>query len=330
MQASASADGTDALPRREHRLFWWKEVLLAAVFYWTYSWIRNQFGSAQIAADGKPTEAFRNAERIIRWEQLLEMYQETTIQSWILDYRWFVQLWNTFYGTAHFIVTLAVFALLFWKRPNVFPAWRNALGAMTALAIIGFALFPLMPPRLLDRPCDEFGGACMASSLRPETETNDFGYVDTLAEYGGPWSFDDGEMAEISNQYAAMPSLHIGWSTWCAVAMLPLLRRRWQRIVVFLYPLVTLFCIVVTANHYILDGAGGLLVFGVGALIGWRFHRWNQARLDRVWLRGQPIDTLDDAIIDDVAPDDAVIDQAAAPDDIARTDPVLPSSGETR
>ena len=182
----------------------------------------------------------------------------------MLPYRTFIQFWNTFYGTAHFVVTIAVFALLYWKRPRVFPQWRNTLLAMTALAIIGFALFPLMPPRLLDQPCDEYGGACIESSLRPTTRSGGFGYVDTLAEYGGPWSFDDEGMAKLSNQYAAMPSLHIGWSTWCAIAVLPLLRRRWQRVAVFLYPLATLFSIIVTANHYWIDGVGGLVVFSVG------------------------------------------------------------------
>ena len=171
-----------------------------------------------------------------------------------------------------------MFALLFWKRPNVFPQWRNALAFMTALAIFGFAFFPLMPPRLLDASCRSTA-ALHHLAFRPIDGT--FGFVDTLAHYGGLWSFDSGAMAEISNQYAAMPSLHIGWSTWCALAMWPLMRRRWQRVAVLLYPLLTLFCIVVTANHYWLDGVGGLVVFSVGSLLGWRLHRWNQERLDR-------------------------------------------------
>ena len=78
-----------------------------------------------------------------------------------------------------------------------------------------------MPPRLLDEPCPvqaasgrvAFGGECIPSDLRGD---DGFGFVDTLAEYGGPWSFDSEAMASISNQYAAMPSLHIGWATWCA------------------------------------------------------------------------------------------------------------------
>jgi membrane-associated phospholipid phosphatase len=64
------------------------------------------------------------------------------------------------------------------------------------------------------------------------------------------------------------------------MAVWPLLRRRWAKAAVLVYPATTLFAIVVTANHYWIDGVGGLLVFGVGALIGWSIHRWNQDRLD--------------------------------------------------
>jgi hypothetical protein len=78
-----------------------------------------------------------------------------------------------------------------------------------------------------------------------------------------------------------MPSLHIGWSTWCAIAIWPLLRRRWVKALVLLYPAATLFCIIVTGNHFWLDGVGGLIAFGAGSLIGWGVHRWNQDRLDR-------------------------------------------------
>ena len=282
-----------AVPERVHRVYWWKEALIVAAFYLVYSWTRNQFGSNAIAADGVPEQAFNNAEKVIRLERFVGLYHEETLQDLFLPWRAFIQFWNTWYGTAHFFVTIVVFALLFWKRPGVFPQWRNSLAFMTALAIVGFALFPLMPPRLLDAPCDEYGGACIASGLRGDPDEGaSFGYVDTLAEYGGPWSFDNETMTDISNQYAAMPSMHIGWSMWCAVATWPLLRRRWQRVVVMLYPLITLFCIIVTANHYWIDGVGGLLAFGLGTLMGWGLHRWNQNRLDaRHALRSAPTAT---------------------------------------
>ncbi len=277
------------MQRREHRVYWWKEALVAAVFYGVYSVTRNQFGSNKIAADGVPEQPFTNAERIIDIESWLGTFHEQAVQAWFLPYRGFIQFLNVFYGTAHFGVTLGVFVLLFIKRADVFPQWRNTLAAMTALAIIGFAFFPLMPPRLLDAPCPlpqigdevptQFGGACLESSLRGADGT--FGFVDTLAEYGGPWSFDSEAMASISNQYAAMPSLHIGWATWCAIAVWPLLRNRWAKAAVLIYPMVTLFTIVVTANHYWIDGVGGLVAFGLGALIGFGLHRWNERRLDR-------------------------------------------------
>jgi PAP2 superfamily len=267
------------VPEREHRLYWWKEAVIIGVGYFIYSWTRNQFGSNRIAADGVPEQAFHNAERVIRFERLVGLFHEESLQEFFLAWpRAFIQFWNTYYGTVHFVVTVLVFVLLFRKRPAVFPQWRNSIVAMTILAIGGFALFPLMPPRLLDAPCPDYGGACIASDLRDDGGS--FGFVDTLKEYGGPWSFDSEAVADLSNQYAAMPSLHIGWATWCAVAVWPLLRRRWQRIAVFLYPLATLFCIIVTANHYWIDGVGGLIVFGLGTLIGWSLHRWNQNRLD--------------------------------------------------
>lgn len=270
------------VPERQHRLLWWKEAIIVAAFYGIYSWTRNLFGSNKIAADGVPEQAFTNAERIIQLERWLGLYHEETVQDWFLPYRTFIQFWNVYYGTLHFAITIGVFVLLYVKRADVFAQWRNTLAAMTSLAIIGFAWFPLMPPRLLDKPCpavdpSQYGGACLPSRFRG---ADGFGFVDTLAEYGGPWSFDSEAMASISNQYAAMPSLHIGWSTWCAIAVWPLLKRRRTKAAVLLYPLTTLFCIVVTGNHFWLDGAGGLLAFGVGAFVGWGMHRWNQARLD--------------------------------------------------
>ena len=111
---------------------------------------------------------------------------------------------------------------------------RNSFLVMTGLALVGFALYPLLPPRLL-----------------PES----YGYFDTMAEIGGLWSFDSGAMQKVSNQYAAMPSLHFGWALWCFMVLYPVLRKRWQRVLIALYPLATLFGIVVTANHYVLDAA---------------------------------------------------------------------------
>ncbi len=229
--------------KRPRGLRWWREVLYILAFYGVYSVVRNSQGSAAVSA----AHAMRNALRLIRLERILGVYQEQTIQHAFLGNRLFIEFWNLFYGTFHFIVTAFALIYLFRKFPGRYRRWRNALAFTTALALIGFATFPLMPPRLL-----------------PVS----FGYVDTLRTYGSLWSFDSGAVHKISNQYAAMPSLHFAWAAWSALVLVPVLRTRWAKIAAAAYPVLTLFAIVVTANHYVLDAAGGLVVLAAGALIG--------------------------------------------------------------
>jgi membrane-associated phospholipid phosphatase len=268
---------------REHRTRWWKEALIMGIFYALYTATRNQFGS-QIGNEVSMTErAFDNAMSMIRLERAMGLFHEETIQDWFMSHEGFIQFLNTYYGTAHFGVTIGVFIVLYRRRKDVFPLFRNALAAMTGLAIIGFALFPLMPPRLLDAPCPidgGHGGVCIAHETRNYNGATSFGFSDTLKEFGGPWNFDSDGIASVSNQYAAMPSLHIGWASWCAFGMWPLARKRWVRAAVLLYPLTTLFCIVVTGNHYWIDGVGGLVALGAGFVLGGYMHRWNQDRLN--------------------------------------------------
>ena len=230
-------------PARPPRLRWWKEVLYIAAFYGVYSFIRNTQGSATVSE----AHAFSHARQVIDIERAVGLYFEEGVQEAFLDWRWFIQFWNLFYGTFHFVVTIAALVLLFQRFPARYPRWRNTLAATTGLALIGFATYPLMPPRLLPAS---------------------YGYVDTLQVYGGLWSFQSGPVAQVSNQYAAMPSLHFAWSAWSALVLYPMLRRPWSRALILLYPAATTFAIVVTANHFWLDAAGGALVLGVGAFLG--------------------------------------------------------------
>lgn len=266
-----------------HRTLWWKETLIALGFYVAYSLVRNQFGSALVTGTQIPIEAFINAMRVIRVERALGLYHEESVQDWFEGFPAFLQVMNTYYGLAHFVVTIGVFVALFLRHPAVFPLWRNTLAFTTALALVGFAVFPVMPPRLLDVPCPPVGegGACIRSELRTYNDAENFGFVDTIDVHGGPWAFDEGPGKAISNQYAAMPSLHIGWATWCVFALYPFVRRRMMRIALLLYPALTLFAIVVTANHFWIDGVGGIAVFVAGRVLGGRMHRWNQGRLAR-------------------------------------------------
>jgi hypothetical protein len=232
-------------------------------FYVVYSWSRNQFGSATV----QPDEALRNAVRVIDLEKALGLFQELRIQEWFLDSTFFLQFWNLFYGTAHFAVTIFTLAWLYRRYPVLYPRLRSSFLCTTGLALVGFSLFPLMPPRLL-ADCGEFGG-CLAT----------YPFVDTLSEAGGLWSFDSGTMQKLSNQYAAMPSLHFAWAAWCALALYSVLRSPFTRALAVAYPVATLFAVIVTGNHYWIDALGGVVVLGAGVLLGRTladaWHRWS-------------------------------------------------------
>jgi len=237
--------------RRELGLRGWVELLVIGVFYATYSWVRNQFGSGGAGGSGVET-ARANAQRIIDLEESLGLLLEDDIQEAFLSFTPFIQFWNLFYGLFHFLVTGVVLAFLYFWRPRAYAFWRTAGLTTTGLALFGFALFPLMPPRLLNN-CGPFG-AC----------EDNWSYVDTVVEVGGIWSFESGGMAAISNQFAAMPSLHFGWAMWCSLILVRHLRRRPARLAALLYPWATLFAILVTANHWWIDAVGG----GVAVLCG--------------------------------------------------------------
>ncbi|GAC1317690.1 MAG: hypothetical protein NVSMB12_15820 [Acidimicrobiales bacterium] len=253
-----SAPPADPATVRPPSLRWWREGIYMAVFYGIYSAVRNTQGSAG-AAHATAT-AFHHARTVIRVERDLWLFHEHRVQAVFVHGRLFMQFWNVFYGTAHFIVTAAAIIWMFRRQPGRYPYWRNVLAIMTGLALIGFAFFPLMPPRLLD------------------TAGGHFGFVDTLVRYGGSWSFDSGAMQKISNQYAAMPSLHFGWSSWCACVFLPSCRSWWTRALAICYPFLTLFAIVVTANHFLLDAAGGATVLGAAVLLARPITSWTAAR----------------------------------------------------
>ena len=234
---------TESVETSTRRLYWWRELIYVLAFYSVYSVIRNQFGSAAVSE----SEAFDHAKEIINAERIIGMFHEETIQEWFLGWRAFIQFWNLFYGTFHFVVTAFCIIWLFRRFPERYVRWRTTLAITTALALIGFAFYPLLPPRLLP---------------------HSYGFEDTLRSFGGLWSFDSGAMSKVSNQYAAMPSLHFAWSTWCALVLVPTLRRTWLKVLAASYPALTLFAIVVTGNHYWLDAVGGAVILLMALPLG--------------------------------------------------------------
>jgi hypothetical protein len=237
--------------RDGHFIYWWAEIGFVLIFYVVYSGIRN-------LNHGNAAEAFQHARELIDLQKALGIYWEEHIQSWALGVRPLILFANYFYGSLHFIATAGVMIYLFRRWTNDYPLWRNTLAVTTGIALIGFALFPLMPPRLLPSHCEE----------RPALHCEGrYDYKDTLAEDPAFWSFNSGAVNEISNQYAAMPSVHCAWALWCACALVPRLRRRWAKVLAVLYPVATVTSIVVSANHYLLDAVAGFAVLGVGYLV---------------------------------------------------------------
>ncbi len=163
------------------------------MFYLVYSAIRN-------ANEGGTAEAFTHAKELIRIQEVLGINHEQVLQQWALHFKPLIVACNYFYGSLHFVVTAGVGIFLFRKWSDDWPLWRNTLAITTGLALIGFILWPLMPPRLL-----------------PES----YGFVDTLAKYPTFWSFNSGAVSKISNQFAAMPSVHCAWALWCTCVMVP-------------------------------------------------------------------------------------------------------------
>jgi membrane-associated phospholipid phosphatase len=217
---------------RIRRLSWQREAVLIAGFYFVYQIVRSNLGEPSDIA----TRAFNNAQSVIHFEQRLRLFTEERIQQFFYPAHWFIKILNVYYGTLHFIVTIGVLIWLFAKHKDRYRFWRNTLAITTSLALIGFALFPLEPPRMLP------------------------GFQDTLSSIGGLWSFQSPTAKALANQYAAMPSLHFAWSLWCALAIFTLTRKKWVKALALFYPAVTALDIIVTANHYWLDAIFGALL----------------------------------------------------------------------
>jgi PAP2 superfamily len=232
---------------RRHRLGWIAELAVMGGIYFSYDLLRDHVAG--------PTHiAFQHAKQIVAAERWLGIYGERSVQQAFLHVDWFIAFWNIFYGTIHFVMPVVALVWLYRKAPARYVRWRNTLVLMFGLAILSFWQYPLMPPRVMPAR---------------------YGFVDTAAEYynfgpqvrvkfqpNGQPSHESIE--QFGNLYAAMPSFHVGWSTWVLGALWPLARRRWARALLVVYVLAVLFCITVTANHWLLDAAGGWAVLGLG------------------------------------------------------------------
>lgn len=234
---------TGLLPHRMlrwRRPVWWQELAIIAVGYWLYTMGRN-------AVPEQQSIALRHGRSVQHLQDLLHLNFELSINHFVARNEWLAQVMDYYYATLHFIVTIGVMVWLFARKSHVYRGARTALFVTTLLGLLGFYLYPLAPPRLLPQ----------------------YDYIDTLLKFHTWGSLADPKIAEHSNQYAAMPSLHIAWAIWCGVALWVCARRLWVRLLGLAYPFLTLMVIVGTANHFIIDAVGGAAIILVGFGVQW-------------------------------------------------------------
>ncbi|WP_418956708.1 phosphatase PAP2 family protein [Streptomyces tritici] len=249
--------GVRAWLRTPRRPRIWFEILLILASYWTYSLIRN-------AVPEQKAQALKNADWIWRTEESLGLAFEEAVNQAANSVTWLIVTMNYYYATLHFVVTIGVLVWLYRRQPGRYAASRTVLFATTGVALVGYYLYPLAPPRLM-------------------TGQN---FVDTVLVHQTWGSMASGNLKHMSNQYAAMPSMHIGWSLWCGLMIWLLASAPWARILGLLYPAATLVVIVATANHFWLDAVGGVVCLGFGFTVSFL---WYGALPQRLPARVEPL-----------------------------------------
>ncbi|MGW5354842.1 phosphatase PAP2 family protein [Streptomyces sp. NPDC004031] len=190
-------------------------------------------------ANGHTEDAFHHADHVWSFERAMHLPSEHSVQQLLLHSHTLVHIANYLYATVHFPAMLLFLGYMFVRRRAHYLWIRRAIVIQTMLALLGHLLFPLAPPRLL--PGD--------------------GMIDTAAVYG-PAVYGKPETHSMANQFAAMPSLHVGWALAIAVGLIASHRSRW-RWLWLLHPLLTMLVVVGTANHYWLDCAVGALLLAL-------------------------------------------------------------------
>ncbi|WP_326697652.1 phosphatase PAP2 family protein [Streptomyces sp. NBC_01754] len=250
---------TAVTPPVGHRPRWWTELPLIAVVYGLYS-----LGRLLVHED--IPAAVEHGLAILRLEKALHLNAEHPLNRLLTEHPSLGVPADFAYASLHYVVTPAVLVWIFRRRSAAYRAARTWLMTSTLLGLIGFTLMPTCPPRLLDAR---------------------HGFVDTMAQYSqyGWWGTGASAprgLSGMTNQYAAMPSLHVGWALWCGVLLWRHGRHPLVRAAGVAYPLVTVLVVMGTANHYFLDAVAGAAVMGVGALLTRPFMRFTDRVAERV------------------------------------------------
>ena len=182
------------------------------------------------------------------------MFVEPSIQAWTLNAHWLMDIADFTYLNAHYIVTLGALVFIYVRRNRSFYFVRNMFMIAMAIALVGYAVYPTAPPRLL-----------------PE-----WGFTDTIQQFTGI-TVERGAGSALLNLYAAVPSMHVCFALMVGIPMSMLVKRWPAKVAWRFYPVVITFVVVATGNHYLTDVFLGALTAGISALLA-----------DRVLARARP------------------------------------------
>jgi hypothetical protein len=191
-------------------------------------------------ADGQREVAIANGQHVINFERSTHTFFEPHLQD-IFSARWMIDFANFMYMNSHFVVTTAFLVWLYLFRNQNFYFVRNMFMVAMGLAVVGYALLPTAPPRMFD------------------------GFTDTITQYAQV-NHDSGLVKLFINPYAAIPSMHVAFSTMIGVTGVLISRNKVVKALWAAYPFLVFWVVVVTANHFWVDGAFGMLVAALSAV----------------------------------------------------------------
>jgi membrane-associated phospholipid phosphatase len=215
-----------------------RQLSLAALTYAGYEAVRGL-----AAVDG--ARPFANAARIIELERGLHVFAEPWLQSWVTRHaRWLLDVADWTYLNAQFVLTAAALVFIYLRRNESFYFVRNMFMVAMVVALAGYAVFPTAPPRLMPQ----------------------WGFSDSVRQFTGVNS-TQGLTRLLLNPYAAVPSMHVCFALMIGLPLSRLVHSRAASVLWRLYPLLIVFVVVVTGNHYFTDVVLGALTAAVSAAL---------------------------------------------------------------
>ena len=239
---------------------WWIEISTILFGYALYEVVQG-------AAPVHRLPAFAHSHQLTRSEIWSHLDVELPVDHLVNRIPALASATGYYYDSLHFLITPTVLFWLWRWRPSSYGRWRSALILSSMASLVVFWAWAVAPPRLAEP-----------------------GIIDTLVARHIYGTVESKGASALVNDYAAMPSLHVGWAVWCAAALVAT-TTVWWRHLAWLYPVATTFVVIGTGNHYLLDAAGGVVVVLFGMLLTAPASGGSLGSLRRNRIDAQPAST---------------------------------------